>query len=133
VNGVSVAETVSAVGRSTLPVNIFKGGNLQTTWFQHDKVPDWIYTTSENDWTANRIALAWLTDIFLPETQPPGDETRLLLFDGHDSHITVEFLWICKQNNVYIVFQRIFTSRFLISPYKPTSFRWGAQALTMQS
>ena len=101
---VSGVETISATGRSIRPIIIFKGKNLQTTWFQHDKVPDWIYTTSENGWTSNRTALAWLTDVFLLETQPPGYETRLLLLDRHGNHITVEFLWTCKQKNVYVIF-----------------------------
>jgi hypothetical protein len=35
---VSVVETISAAGRSIRPIIIFKGKNLQTTWFQHDKV-----------------------------------------------------------------------------------------------
>jgi hypothetical protein len=55
---VSMTETVSATGRSIRPVIIFKGKSPQTTWFYHDKIPDWIYTTSENGWTSNRIALA---------------------------------------------------------------------------
>ena len=67
-------------------------------------MPNWIYTTSKNGWIANRIAYAWLTDVFLPETKPPGDEARLLLLDGHGSHHTVEFLLECKRNNVWLVF-----------------------------
>jgi hypothetical protein len=102
---VSMVETVSATGGSTRPVAIFKGKTPQTTWFRHDEVPNWIYTASENGWTSNQIALAWLTDVFIPETKPSGDnEARLLILDGHGSHITTDFLWTCKQNNIYLVF-----------------------------
>jgi hypothetical protein len=99
-----MVETVSATSRTTRPVVIFKGKTPQTTWFRHNEVPNWIYTASENGWTSNQIPLAWLTDVFLPEAQPSSDEARLLIFDGHGSHITVDFLWTCKQNNVYVVF-----------------------------
>jgi hypothetical protein len=37
---VSMVETVSALGRSTRPVTIFKGKTPQTTWFRHNEVPD---------------------------------------------------------------------------------------------
>ena len=37
---VSIVETVSATGRTTRPVIIFKGKSPQTTWFRHDKIPD---------------------------------------------------------------------------------------------
>ena len=47
---VSIVETVSAEGVSLRFLVIFKGQSLQTTWFSH-KVPDWLYTTSENGWT----------------------------------------------------------------------------------
>jgi hypothetical protein len=40
---VSMVETVSALGRSTRPIAIFKGKTSQTTWFRHNEVPDWIY------------------------------------------------------------------------------------------
>jgi hypothetical protein len=53
---------------------------------------------------ANRIAIGWLLDIFLPETKPVADEARILILDGHGSHISIDFLWHCKQNNVQLVF-----------------------------
>ena len=101
---VSIVETISALGRSIRPLVIFKGKHPQSTWFHYNEVPNWIYTTSKNGWIANRIAYAWLTDVFLPETKPPGDKARLLLLNGYGSHHTVEFLLECKRNNVWLVF-----------------------------
>ena len=64
---VSIVEAVSALGRSIRPLVIFKGKHIQTSWFHHDKVPDWVYTTLKNGWIANRIAFNWLTKVFIPE------------------------------------------------------------------
>jgi len=66
---VSVVEIVSVEGVSLRCLIIFKGQSLQTTWFSH-QVPHWLYTTSENGWIFNQIALNWLQTIFLPETKP---------------------------------------------------------------
>jgi DDE superfamily endonuclease/Tc5 transposase DNA-binding domain len=100
---VSSIETVSATGRRTRSLIIFKGKSLQSTWFKHDKVPDWLYTTSENGWTSNDTGLRWLHDIFLPETERDG-KPRILLLDGHGSHATTQFMWDCRQNNVHLVY-----------------------------
>jgi hypothetical protein len=101
---VSIVEAILALGRLIRPLVIFKGKHIQLTWFHHNKVPNWIYTTSKNGWIANRIAFNWLTKVFLPETKPPGNEARLLILNGHGSHHTIEFLWECKANNVWLVF-----------------------------
>ena len=93
---VSIIETISATGRKLRCLVIFKGGSLQVQWFTMDNVPDWLYTTSENGWTSNSIAVNWLEQIFLPETKPNEKKYWILILDGHGSHISVDFLWTCK-------------------------------------
>jgi DDE superfamily endonuclease/Tc5 transposase DNA-binding domain/helix-turn-helix, Psq domain len=102
---VSIIETISANGVCIRPLVIFKGQTLQTTWFRPDHVPDWLYTSSMNGWTSNDICLRWLRDIFLPETKPvEANEYRILLVDGHGSHITTDFMYECHQNRVQLVY-----------------------------
>ena len=43
---VSIIEAISALAKKCRPLIIFKGKSLQSTWFHHDKTPDWLYTTS---------------------------------------------------------------------------------------
>jgi len=50
----SIVEAISAGGRSTRPLVVFKGQNLHSSWFPEVDVPDWHYTTSENGWTSNK-------------------------------------------------------------------------------
>ncbi|KAI0996829.1 hypothetical protein K3495_g11354 [Podosphaera aphanis] len=83
---------------------IFKGQSLQASWFPSKSVPDWLYTTSENGWTSKAIGTEWLRRTFIPETAPQLNQHRLLLLDGHGSHVDVEFLWLCKQNKVELLF-----------------------------
>ena len=105
---VSILECISASGRFIRPLVIFKGKDVQTSWFADDNIPDWLIATSSKGWTANCIALRWLKGIFLPETArtlPNGRlAPRLLVLDGHGSHVNVEFMWECKQNNVGLLF-----------------------------
>jgi hypothetical protein len=110
---VSILEAVSAGGQSIRPLVVFKGANLQSSWFATDEVPDWHYTTSENGWTSNNIGLQWLRNVFIPESRRDNSRTRLLIVDGHGSHIGTDFMWECKQNNIQICFLPAHTSHIL--------------------
>ncbi|EGU88710.1 hypothetical protein FOXB_00772 [Fusarium oxysporum f. sp. conglutinans Fo5176] len=40
-----------------------------------------------NGWTDNHIALEWLKDVYLPQTEPrDASDARLIILDGHGSH-----------------------------------------------
>ena len=68
------------------------------------KIPDWLYTASENGWTSNIICVRWLEQVFIPETATNPPRPRLLLLDGHGSHATTEFMWKCFQNNIFLYY-----------------------------
>ena len=96
----TVIEAISALEKKVKPVVIFKGVNPQSSWFPDEKLPDWAYTRSENAWTSKEIALAWLKEVFLEETKLDDGGYRILIIDGHKSHITEEFMWLCFTNKV---------------------------------
>jgi hypothetical protein len=110
---VSIIETISATGIKLQCLVIFKGKHLQTTWFPAASVPDWLYTTSENGWTSNLIGCEWLQRIFIPNTSPSHHGYRLLLLDGHGSHIPIEFMWLCKVNKIHLLYLPAHASHLL--------------------
>ena len=59
---------------------------------------------SPNGWTDSDAALAWIRDVFDPETQPavPGDK-RLLIMDGHRSHCSLEFLLYAERKGITVL------------------------------
>jgi hypothetical protein len=108
----SIIECVSATGRKLRCSVIFKGKSLQSTWFPAI-IPEWLYITLENGWTSNKIGAEWLQRVFLPETALLDDRWRMLILDGHGSHISLDFLWACKQNKVYLLFLPAYSSHVL--------------------
>lgn len=42
--------------------------------------------------------------MYLPVTTPPEGRYRLLLLDGHSSHVDIEFLWTCREARVELIF-----------------------------
>lgn len=104
---ISILECISATGRVLKPLVIFKGRSVQQQWFPYniDFLEDWNFTCSEKGWTNNQIALQWLRNVFIPETAPKDPrEPRLLILDGHGSHMTEDFLFECYDNNIYLLF-----------------------------
>ena len=110
---VSIIECVLVTGRKLRCAVIFKGQSLQTTWFPSSYVPDWIYTTSENGWTSKAIGVEWLQRIFIPETAVSDGQYRLLILDGHGSHIDIDFLWLCKLHRIQLLYLPAHTSHVL--------------------
>jgi hypothetical protein len=64
----------------------------------------WNFTATKKGWTDDSVALKWLQEIFIPETKPPNGECRLLILDGHGNHTTIDFMWECYINNIYLLF-----------------------------
>lgn len=100
----SFIECISATGRALDPLVIFKGKTVQQQWFPKDLSPfkGWEFTATDNAWTSDFTAVEWLEKVFLPQTATL--EPRLLILDGHGSHETTEFMYLCYTNNVYLLF-----------------------------
>jgi 4-hydroxybenzoate polyprenyltransferase len=103
----SFIECISAAGRYLSPLVIFKGKSVQQQWFPLDLTPfkGWEFTATDNGWTNNAVAVEWLKKIFIPQTQPDDpSEYRLLILDGHGSHTSDDFMWLCFQHRIRIVY-----------------------------
>ncbi|KAF1986664.1 DDE-domain-containing protein [Aulographum hederae CBS 113979] len=98
---VSIIECINTRGRALPPVVIFKGTHLWDCWWGQDIPESWL-TSTPTAYTNNEIGVAWLKEVFLPSTLPENRRPRLLFLDGHDSHISTEFMWIAYQNNVFL-------------------------------
>jgi len=60
------------------------------------------------------VALKWLQEVFIPQTQPQDpSQRRLLICDGHDSHTAADFMWACYKNNIQLLFLPPHTSHVL--------------------
>lgn len=78
---------------------IFKGKVAIAGWF--DNLPkDWRFEVSNNGWTTDEIGLRWLQNLFIPSTNSrTRSRFRLLILDGHGSHLTPQFDRICTEND----------------------------------
>ena len=59
---------------------------------------------SENGWTDASLGLAWLRDVFDPQTREKANSLpRFIILDGHSSHYSLEFIEHAHQNNIILL------------------------------
>jgi DDE superfamily endonuclease/Tc5 transposase DNA-binding domain len=98
---VTVIECINAAGGALPPMIIFKGQNLNSGWLPPQTPPDWHFGVSENGWTSNILGLQWLIKVFEPQTrEKAAGQPRLLIADGHGSHIRADFIAHCMENDI---------------------------------
>lgn len=105
---------------------IFKGKVFIESW--GDQLTDnWYLQKSNNGWTSDEIGLDWLQKVFLPSTfSRIKGKFRLLVLNGHGSHLTPKFDEICSQNDVIPICMPPHSSHLC---YRPT---WDAPLWTME-
>lgn len=100
---VTAVECVSASGRAINPLIVYKS-NKPFDPREHPLNPlakDWVFATARNGYTTNVLGLKWLEEVFLPQTQPSRQGARrLLILDGHGSHVRYEFVGLCMRNDI---------------------------------
>ena len=104
---ITVLACVGADGSALPPSLIFQAanGNIRSTWVQHIKAGkhDVFTTSSLSGWTNNEIGLAWLEQVFDRKTKIKAQgRWRLLIINGHGSHLTQEFLAFCDENRILL-------------------------------
>jgi hypothetical protein len=99
---VTAIEAISADGYSLPLCVIFKGQLYIAGWFELPDLPrDWRIEVSNNGWTTDQIGLRWLEKLFIPSTNTRmRGRYRLLILDGHGSHLTPEFDRMCTENDI---------------------------------
>ena len=99
---VTVVETICSAGWVLPPMIIFKGKTHRTDWFQNTNLPgDWVIATSSNGWTTDELGFEWLQHVFEPHSRARARGShRLLILDGHGSHLTPQFDRYCKEHNI---------------------------------
>jgi len=104
---VSLLACVSAAGTVLPPALIYKGASrdIQDTWLE-----DWnsqevaYFGASENGWSSDALGLHWLVTVLDPHTRENvGRGRRLLIVDGHSSHVNMKFIEQCDKLRILVI------------------------------
>ena len=111
---VTSIEAVNSTGWALPSYVIFKATKyFQEGWFE--TLPDdWRINISDNGWTTDKIGMDWLQNHFIPYTNSRTlGRYRMLILDGHGSHLTAEFDYTCTKNNIIPICMPLHSSHLL--------------------
>lgn len=86
-------------------IYIGKSGTIQESWVDDfdTKAHTCFFTTSESGWTSDELGYKWLVRVFDQETKTKaGQGWRLLILNGHGSHLNMRFLNYCDSNRILV-------------------------------
>jgi len=111
---VSMIECTCADQTMLKPLGIFKGHNILQSWIPDEVLNKWFFSANSKGWTSNLHGVEWLKRVFEPETRNKANgQQRLLICDGHDSHISGNFISHCIQNRITLMILPPHTSHIL--------------------
>lgn len=97
---VTAIECIRESGEALPPCIIFKAKGYTEGWLDNNLPLGSHIEVSQNGWTTDEIGLRWLRTLFIPTIQRSQGAWRLLILDGHNSHLTPQFDQICEQNKI---------------------------------
>jgi hypothetical protein len=104
---ITVLECVCADGSNLSPSLIYQSAASVTrsSWVEDTEANEHSVhvTSSPSGWTNNDIGLAWLEQVFDRYTKVKARQSyRLLILDGHGSHVTMDFIDYCDQHKILL-------------------------------
>ena len=104
----TVLSCVSASGHVYPPFMLFKGKNLYEHWCHGAPLPPpppgTGYGATDSGWMMAGPFYNWFKNVFIPQLGPnPSKIPYLLIFDGHESHISYNLLRTAIDNNIHIL------------------------------
>jgi hypothetical protein len=129
---VTTIHGISAAGWAIPPFIVFAGQYHLSAWYEGDDIPgDWAISLSDNGWTTNELGIAWLQHFIKHTVERRVGARQLLILDGHESHNSLEFQALCKENNIYTLCMPPHSSHLLqpldVGCFSPLKRAYGRQ------
>jgi len=97
----TAVECVSSDGFVLPPLLILQGVNHLASWYTEcDLPPSWAIKTTLNGWTNNETGLEWIQHFDKHTKARRKGAYRMLVLDGHESHISADFEDYCQKNSI---------------------------------
>jgi hypothetical protein len=97
-------ECVSADGFVVPPFLVVQGQHHLASWYTECGLPGpWRIRTTTNGWTDNETGLDWIKHFDLHTKARRHGGWRMIVLDGHESHLSDIFEQYCQENNIVTI------------------------------
>ena len=93
-------ETINVAGDHLPPLVILPGVQIFESWVYNNLPGQTLLAVSKTGYTNDVIGLQWLKHFDRLSGKKQQGRYRLLLMDGHTSHLTYEFISYCESHNI---------------------------------
>ena len=129
---ITVIQGICAAGWAIPPFTIYAGKHHISSWYEDMSIPrDWVIAVSANGWTNNELGVAWLKHFDAHTKSRRVGGHRLLVIDGHESHNSLEFQRICKEERIITLCMPPHSSHLLqpldVGCFSPLKRAYGGQ------
>jgi hypothetical protein len=130
---VSIIQGINSNGWAIPPYVIFKGEKHLSAWYDEDngRPPGTVITLSPNGWTTNEIGYEWIQHFDKHTKHRTKGRYRLLIIDGHESHISAQFQQYCKDHEIIALCMPAHASHLLqpldVGCFSPMKTSYGFQ------
>lgn len=120
------------------PFIIYKGRVHLSGWYEEKDIPgDWVLAVSENGWTTNELGYAWLKHFDACTRTRQVGLYRLLVLDGHESHLSQDFKDYCEENKIVTLCMPAHSSHILqpldVGCFAPLKVRYSQRVRALAS
>ena len=111
---ITAIECINAAGQALPPLIIFKAKYTNSAWIPAHTPAEWRFSTSNSGWTSNSHGFEWLSTVYEPCIRPKDPTAhRLLIMDGHISHISAKVIAFCMKHLIDLLILPPHCSHFL--------------------
>jgi hypothetical protein len=97
-------ECASSDGFVLPPFLVVRGVNHLASWYTECGLPpSWAIKTTSNGWTDNETGLEWLRHFDKHSSVRRRGAYRMIVLDGHESHLSSQFEDFCKEKNIITI------------------------------
>jgi hypothetical protein len=97
---ITSVETIGYSGRKVPPMIIFAGAYHLQRYFTNDMDKNTLFARSETGFSNDKLGVKYLEHFNRFTKDQCVGKYRMLIFDGHGSHLTPEFLDFCWQHHI---------------------------------
>jgi hypothetical protein len=128
---VSIIQGINSQGWPIPPFIIFAGQYHLSVWYEEGLPHNWVISLSENGWTTNKIGFDWIQHFEKHTKDRTIGKYRLLILDGHESHISLQFQKYCKDHSIITLCMPSHSSHLLqpldVGCFSPLKTAYGHQ------
>ena len=97
---VTSVECISGGGFAIAPMIILAGSVLMKKHFDNHINDDVLFSISDSGYINSYLCIEWLRHFNKQTNSKRKGKYRMIIFDGHESHLTDEFTYYCWEHNI---------------------------------